>query len=49
MRLCAADGSGIRDLAQVFGGQGTMNVHSWSPDGSSIAFVDYPMDERSAS
>ena len=44
VRLCAADGSGIRDLAQVFGGQGTMNVDSWSPDGRSIAFVDYPVD-----
>ena len=44
VRLCAADGTGVRDLAQVFGGQGTMNVHSWSPDGRSIAFVDYPVD-----
>ena len=44
VRLCAADGTGIRDLARVFGGQGTMNVHSWSPDGRSIAFVDYPVD-----
>lgn len=44
VRLCAADGTGIRDLARVFGGQGTMNVHSWSPDGRSIAYVDYPVD-----
>ena len=26
-------------IAYVYGGQGTMNVPSWSPDGKSIAFV----------
>jgi Tol biopolymer transport system component len=32
----------VRDLTPVFyGGQGTINVHSWSPDGNSIAFVRY--------
>lgn len=32
----------IRDLTPVFyGGQGTINVHSWSPDGKWIAFVRY--------
>jgi TolB protein len=28
----------------VFGGQGTINVNSWSPDGTSFAFVAYPID-----
>ena len=28
-------------LAELFGGQGTMNVPSWSPDSSTIAFVSY--------
>jgi hypothetical protein len=28
-------------LATLFGGQGTMNVPSWSPDSSKIAFVSY--------
>lgn len=28
-------------LATLFGGQGTMNVPSWSPDSASIAFVSY--------
>ena len=28
---------------QLFGGQGTINVNSWSPDGSRFAFVAYPM------
>jgi len=32
----------IKDITPVFyGGQGTINVHSWSPDGKSIAFVRY--------
>lgn len=32
----------IRDLTKVFyGGQGTINVHSWSPDGNWIAYVRY--------
>ncbi len=35
-------GSGkVRVLAHLYGGQGTMNVPSWSPDGSSVAFVSY--------
>jgi TolB protein len=46
VRLCDADGTAIRDLARVFGGQGTMNVPSWSPDGRSIAYVDYPVSGR---
>ncbi|MCU0401409.1 MAG: DUF5050 domain-containing protein [Algoriphagus sp.] len=32
----------IRDLTPIFyGGQGTINVHSWSPDGNWIAYVRY--------
>lgn len=31
-----------KDVTPVFyGGQGTINVHSWSPDGKKIAFVRY--------
>lgn len=43
VRLLDSDGS-IRDLAHVFGGQGTMNVPSWSPDGTRLAIVAYPLD-----
>jgi Tol biopolymer transport system component len=28
-------------LARLFGGQGTINVPSWSPDSSQVAFVSY--------
>jgi hypothetical protein len=34
-------GNKIRVLAKLFGGQGTMNVPSWSPDSKQIAFVSY--------
>ena len=35
-----ADGK-IDDIAKLFGGQGTMNVPSWSPDSRKLAFVSY--------
>lgn len=42
LRLLDVETSQIRDLTSVFyGGQGTLNVHSWSPDGKNIAFVRY--------
>ncbi|MFI5367432.1 MAG: TolB family protein [Spirochaetia bacterium] len=31
----------VRVIAHLYGGQGTMNVPSWSPDGRSAAFVSY--------
>ena len=31
----------VRVLAKLFGGQGTINVPSWSPDGLKLAFVSY--------
>jgi TolB protein len=31
----------ITVLTKLFGGQGTMNVPSWSPDGKRLAFVSY--------
>ena len=30
-----------RVIARLFGGQGTINVPSWSPDGKHVAFVSY--------
>jgi Tol biopolymer transport system component len=37
----SAFGSPIKVLARLFGGQGTINVPSWSPDSKSAAFVSY--------
>jgi Tol biopolymer transport system component len=39
LRLMPAAGGEIRVLATFFGGQGTINVPSWSPDGKKVAFV----------
>ena len=37
-----ADGSAPpKVLTRLFGGQGTINVPSWSPDGTRLAFVSY--------
>jgi TolB protein len=33
----------VREIATLFGGQGTMNVPSWSPDSKSFAYVTYPL------
>ncbi len=38
-----------RTLVQLMGGQGTINVNSWSPDGTRIAYVDYPQISGAAS
>ena len=39
LRLMPANGGQPRVIAYVFGGQGTINVPSWSPDSTRIAFV----------
>jgi len=41
LRLMPANGGEIRVLAKLFGGQGTINVPSWSPNSASVAFVSY--------
>ncbi|MFN8464903.1 MAG: hypothetical protein U0X20_05095 [Caldilineaceae bacterium] len=41
IRLVPAGGGESRTVAKLFGGQGTMNVNSWSPDNRTIAFVSY--------
>ena len=41
LRLMPADGGEIRLLARLFGGQGTINVPSWSPNSAMVAFVSY--------
>jgi TolB protein len=41
LRLMSLKDRQVRVLAQLFGGQGTINVPSWSPDGLKLAFVSY--------
>jgi len=41
IRLMNADGSNLRTLLKLFGGQGTLNVNSWAPDSKRLAFVSY--------
>lgn len=41
LRVMPADGGRSRRLVALFGGQGTINVPSWSPDGARFAFMRY--------
>ena len=41
LRLMPLAGGEIQVLAKLFGGQGTINVPSWSPDSNHVAFVSY--------
>jgi Tol biopolymer transport system component len=47
LRLVAVDAwQEPTTLVALNGGQGTINVPSWAPDGSAFAFVDYPFDQQ---
>jgi Tol biopolymer transport system component len=41
LRMMPVGGSEIKVIARLFGGQGTINVPSWSPDSKKFAFVSY--------
>jgi Tol biopolymer transport system component len=41
LRVIPADGGESRRIASLFGGQGTINVPCWSPDGRRFAYVRY--------
>jgi Tol biopolymer transport system component len=43
LRLMSLADKKIRVLTRLFGGQGTINVPSWSPDSSQVAFVSYQL------
>ncbi len=43
LRILTPDDGKIRVLVDVVGGDGSMNVNSWAPDGQHFAFVSYQM------
>ena len=46
IRVLPVGGGEIQVLAKLFGGQGTLNVPSWSPDSTSLAFASYRLVRR---
>jgi len=46
IRLMPADGGKPKIIAYVYGGQGTINVPSWSPDSKKIAFISNTVIEE---
>jgi Tol biopolymer transport system component len=41
LRIMDLETEEVRTMARFFGGQGTINVPSWSPDSKHVAFVSY--------
>ncbi len=41
LKLMPGEGGPTRTIVELFGGQGTINVNSWSPDSKKFAFVRY--------
>jgi TolB protein len=48
LRIMSMKDGKITVAAKLFGGQGTNNVPSWSPDGKKFAFVSYALVEEEA-
>jgi TolB protein len=46
LRAMPLVGGAMQELAKLFGGQGTINVPSWSPDSRKFAFVSYELISR---
>ncbi|MDR3251574.1 MAG: transporter [Tannerella sp.] len=45
LRLMPAAGGEPKTLVKLFGGQGTINVNSWSPDSKRLSFVSYRLGD----
>lgn len=46
LRMIPAEGGEPTTLLEMFGGQGSLNVNSWSPDSKKFAFVSYRIKEE---
>jgi WD40 repeat protein len=44
LRIMDLETKEVRTMTKLFGGQGTINVPSWSPDSKHVAFVSYRLD-----
>ncbi len=44
LRIMNLETKKVRIMAKLFGGQGTINVPSWSPDSEHVAFVSYRLN-----
>ena len=44
LRIMSLETNEVRVMAKLFGGQGTINVPSWSPDSEHVAFVSYRLN-----
>jgi len=49
LRLMSLSNKKITILAKLFGGQGTINVPSWAPDSTQLAFVSYQLLPKESS
>jgi TolB protein len=47
LRLLELSTGRTKDLVEIWGGQGTINVTSWAPDSCRLAYVAYPSDGSS--
>ena len=46
LRMIPAEGGEPKTLLKMFGGQGSLNVNSWSPDSKKFAFISYRLKEE---
>lgn len=46
LKLIPAQGGMVKTIVSLFGGQGTINVNSWSPDSKRFAFVRYQIRSK---
>jgi Tol biopolymer transport system component len=44
--LMPAAGGQPKRVAELFGGQGTINTNSWAPDSRHVAFISYRLNEK---
>jgi hypothetical protein len=42
LRVMRPDGSDLKTVCALFGGQGTLNTNSWAADSRRFAYISYP-------